>query len=680
MSKNTVFHLIKRFDPRSIFFVLIPGIILYNLYIFNMSYPGEARQPFPVAIGAVIPFVILAVALMLFPGAGTGETYDLKRKYCLKESVLAFLISWSCFTWVVRIISFSGVERGAPGTILLSGLYLVLFFNALLVLFFTARHPFTIRFLKFHRGLIVVIILALLVRFLMVLAYPFLVVRSDGGDGGHFYGRIWQMAQGFYQGNLNFVTGYPFFMSFPCVLLRGWRSYQGLPLLFFQHLLGVLMPAFLYHIVWLHTKDKKAAIVVGIISALSLQDALWAHRTRPAFMGALLAAASMWSFSVWVKRYPGFRWIALTGILLSCATLTRNFPIVFLGCFVVMICVLKGRTLKRKVIAIAFLLTAFFSCYYAYVYFVQYLSTGMFAMRGMGVGIFNMHAVTYRQDPEKIPFDRNAGEYTDKMVAYSHCIREDLPRIPREYWSVTIFDKKDARAPEYLTEELKASVSTRSRHRLPYLEKERDKIYVDKVEFAYYLGVPGMKKLIDGYCYEQVKSAPLKYLDIVYRRIIQAFRVYHEDFVFKYRYFPELKKIEVIAKMPFGFCKVKWPLPHSKDAKIQYSNVYAVHIIEWFYRNVVYDWWIYLGIVLVLLKDMLKRTSLGLLSGMCIFLVCSFIFFYSFIRLPHARHMTIVSPFYDILFGLAVYRIAASAAGIVMKLLRPRNVEGYDHI
>jgi len=291
-----------------------------------------------------------------------------------------------------------------------------------------------------------------------------------------------------------------------------------------------------------------------------------------------------------------------------------------------------------------------------------------------------MHAVTYRQDPEKIPFDRNAGEYTDKMVAYSHCIREDLPRIPREYWSVTIFDKKDARAPEYLTEELKASVSTRSRHRLPYLEKERDKIYVDKVEFAYYLGVPGMKKLIDGYCYEQVKSAPLKYLDIVYRRIIQAFRVYHEDFVFKYRYFPELKKIEVIAKMPFGFCKVKWPLPHSKDAKIQYSNVYAVHIIEWFYRNVVYDWWIYLGIVLVLLKDMLKRTSLGLLSGMCIFLVCSFIFFYSFIRLPHARHMTIVSPFYDILFGLAVYRIAASAAGIVMKLLRPRNVEGYDHI
>ena len=553
--------------------------------------------------------------------------------------------------------------------ILIRLLYAFILFSGVFALVLLLKHPTTIKFLRSHKSILIVILVASLIRILMIISFPFFVISGDGGDGIYYYRRIWMMARGNYQGNLSFVTGYPFFISFLGVLLiQLGESTRRTLLLLLQHLISIGTIVLIYRIVWLHTKNKLASFLAGVIAALSLTDALWAHRSRPVWFGTFLSVAGLWSFSVWLKKHRNFWWAALTGVLIACATLSRNFPVVFLGCFVLIIPFIKDA-LRRRALYCIVLIFSFGLSYYSYIYFVQYRSTGMFAMRGMGIGL-HLGQISYRGNPNLVPFNRDAGEYTNQMVAYTHCIRESLPHMPMKYWGQNLFNKKEPRAPSHMTKRLKDSVSNHSKYALPAIPKGGDSIAVDRLEFAYYLGVPETKKLFEGYAFEQIRTSPIRSLRIVFRRILDSFRVHRKNFVYRLIYFPKKENMKILKKGFLGFSKVEWPSRYKSDAKIPFANLAGIQLIEWSYNHILYDWWLYLVVFVILIPDILKRTSFGQLSTICILLVLSLVVSHAFVTPPLPSHMAILEPFYKILFGLAAYRVI----GVILQLLRKFKV------
>ena len=613
--------------------------------------PTMLREPSAVAFDAIIPFLCFSWLAVIFSRRYYLKQRDASAPFGLREALLVVFGSWICFIWLTRVLILSDKPFPIVGNLCIGILAatILVYGTKALVLFF--KHPRIGAFFQHHRQLIFIIAAAFFIRSLLILAFPFLITTGDGGDGFYFYQRIWMMALGNYQGNLTFVTGYPFFMSFFGIFFV--KLVKSLPVLLCQHLISIVTVIFTYHITWLHTKNKLASLLVGLIAAFSLTDALWAHRSRPVFFGTFLSMAGMWSFSVWLKKDRNFSWLIVTGILLAAATLCRNFPIVYLGSFSLVILFLRDA-FPQKVRHLAALFVPFFICFYAYLAVVQYRSTEMFTMRGMGLGVFFLAQISYKGDPIKVPFDREAGEYTNRMIAYTNSIRNELPHMPMTYWTANLFNKKGPLAPVHLTQKLKASVANHSKYDLPPLEKERDVVFVDKVELAYHLGVPETNDLQNGYVFEQFVGAPEKYAWIVWGRILDSFRIHENNYVYRHHYYPRYNTVEPQGSGFLGFYRVQWPSPYDGDIHIPFSNLAIMQLIEWLYEYVLYGWWVYLLTLLAVTRDIFRRTDFGQLAMICLLMIAAFIVAHAFIAAPYARHMVMLEPLYTILFGLAL--------------------------
>ena len=496
-----------------------------------------------------------------------------------------------------------------------------------------------------------IILLSVVARGLLVVAYPYLIVTSDGGDGNHFYQLMLRMAIGDYQGNLQFATGYPFLGSFlwqAIVLFIPEHSpIAKMVLLVCQHLVGVITTVLVYKVALIGGGIRLAAIVGAGFFAIAPIAIAWAHHTRPTFLAAFFVMLALYAYFKWENNNKvNLHFLILIGIAVAAGALVRNFPIVLLPIFMLLLII--SRTNKRiKIRSLLVLFLSFFITYFGYIAVIQYGSTGSFKMRGMGFGAFTINVISYRGlEPNLLKFDRRAGDATNRVVAYSNYIRKYLPPIPISQYNANLAENTNPVAPYSLRQKLASSITNHHMYAAP------DK-NVDQWEYAYYLGVSGYSDLMGDFALEQFSSSPSSVLKIIAHRFLQNFFLHQSTTRLDFR-FPSADKLTPLDQESWGFVRLIWPPNLQKDRWSDFSFYPGVHFFDQLYEATQIRWWVYVVILTLIMPSILRMDRKG---RFCFILLTTILVYYSchaIVSHTDARHNVGFDPLVFILFGYAL--------------------------
>ena len=235
---------------------------------------------------------------------------------------------------------------------------------------------------RMHAHLRLLLLLTLLVRGGMYLAYP-LQVRVDDNQRAQRY-LIDRLVEGdLLIGNVRYNTGYPFVIApFAAAGQQLGRLNERLVLLV-QVTFTALIPFLLYDLVRRH-HSRRAALAVALLALFDPHGLQWAHLSLPVWLVALCFTLVIWIVDRAAQRGLPWRSLMLVGVILGIAVLARlnSAPVAALtGMFLLFS---RGHSLRRRLTALLALVAGCLLIVGGYTLLVHFPSTGTFRLSCVG--------------------------------------------------------------------------------------------------------------------------------------------------------------------------------------------------------------------------------------------------------------------------------------------------------
>jgi hypothetical protein len=517
-------------------------------------------------------------------------------------------------------------------------------------------------------ALLCVTVAAALVRILTVVSYPPIIA----GDGADYWHLARQMATGAFQGNLVYSTGYPFVLSLALIPMQWlWSATPDLAyrlVLVGQHTCGLITVVLLYDLLR-RMVSPRAALIGGLLSALSPVEAAWASETRPEFFLSFLLVLSLWLLMrVTSRPRPITVLFALAGATAGLSWLVRVNSVIAapLWCLAIWLWP-DGHSRRSRFGWAGAFLGAGLLIVGGYLALVHYPTTGTWKYSYLlGWNLKN------RLADAGIPFDRANGPATAALIRYQYADigLKELPKVTE--LASHVDHPIDARLAAALRSAPEPTKSTT-------VDFEEKRLYL-------LLGFPEADGLMTRAALETIAAHPIPYLTSVAQTIADYFYRYNEfssDFVL-----PDEMHIGVLKQGVLGFVKVSVSESHLGDdgetshtktkwAFEQPSWVWlpGINLLNGYYDVFRFSWILSPVAFIVCLILFLRAPRRRAFVGLCLGLVILWLGAVAFICPPGARYRTPIEPFMDILVGVAL----AWATTDLWSRLKPRQLDGTRH-
>ena len=235
---------------------------------------------------------------------------------------------------------------------------------------------------RMHAHLHILLLLTLLVRGGMFLAYP-LQVRVDDNQKGQRY-LIDRLLEGdLLIGNIRYNTGYPIFIAPFAAAGQQFGRLNERFVLLVQVTLTALIPFLLYDLVHRH-HSRRAALTVALLALFDPNGLQWAHLSLPVWLVALCFTLAIWIVARARQRALPTGLLLVAGVVLGIAVLARlNFAAVVAvtGMFLLFS---RGHSLRKRMAALLALASGSLLILVGYVLLVHFPSTGTFRLSCVG--------------------------------------------------------------------------------------------------------------------------------------------------------------------------------------------------------------------------------------------------------------------------------------------------------
>jgi hypothetical protein len=489
---------------------------------------------------------------------------------------------------------------------------------------------------------------AILVRLLIIVSYP-PIIAGDGADYWHL-ARV--MAQGAFQGNLVYSTGYPFALSFVLMPMQWlWSAAPGLAyrlVLVAQYACGVITVILLYDLLR-RMVSPRAALIGGLISALSPVEAAWASETRPEFFLSFLLILGLWLLMRIASRpRPTALMFALVGAVAGLTWLVRVNSVIVAPLWCLAVWLWPREQPRRLRIAwIGAFLTTGIIVAGGYLVLVHYPTTGTWKYSYL----FGWNLKNHLADAG-ILFDRANGPASATLIRYDHANLPPELKPPKVTTLASNVDHPiDARLAAVLRSAPEPAQSTA-------VDFEEKRLYL-------LLGFRETDALMTRAALETIAAHPIPYVASVAQTMVDYFYRYHEfgsDFIL-----PDEQHLAVLQQGALGFVKVsaretgignQGDATHTKAkwAFEQPSWVWlpGIRLLSGYYQVFRFSWVLspiaILACVVLFLRSPRRRAFVGL----CVALVLLWLGAVAFICPPGSRYRTPIEPFMDVFIGAAI--------------------------
>ena len=262
---------------------------------------------------------------------------------------------------------------------------------------------------RMHAQLRLLLLLTLLVRGGMYLAYPLQVQVDDNQKGQRYL--IDRLLEGdLLIGNLRYNTGYPLVIAPVAAVGQQFGRLGERIVLLVQVALSALIPFLLYDLVRRH-HSRRAALTVALLALFDPHGLQWAHLSLPVWLVALCFTLAIWMIDRATGRGLTRRSLLLAGAILGIAVLARlTFaPVVALtGIFLLFT---RGHSPRKRLTALLALASGGLLILVGYTLLVHFPSTGTFRPSCIG-GINALESI----QEAGIPVARENGSTTARLL------------------------------------------------------------------------------------------------------------------------------------------------------------------------------------------------------------------------------------------------------------------------
>ncbi|MCE2488741.1 MAG: glycosyltransferase family 39 protein [Anaerolineae bacterium] len=279
---------------------------------------------------------------------------------------------------------------------------------------------------RMHAHIRLLLLLTLLVRGGMFLAYP-LQVRVDDNQNGQRY-LIDRLLEGdLLIGNVRYNTGYPLVIAPAAAAGQLFGRLNERFVLLVQVTLSALIPFLLYDLARRH-HSRRAGLVVALLALFDPHGLQWAHLSLPIWLVALCYTLSIWIMDRATQRGLPRGPFLVAGVILGVAVLARLVFAPVVALITLTLLFSRRFSMRKRLNALVALGVGSLLVLASYFVLVHYPATGTFRLSC--VGGHNFLESLYEAD---IPVVAANGEATARLLNLSALPANSRPETSLGY-------------------------------------------------------------------------------------------------------------------------------------------------------------------------------------------------------------------------------------------------------